>query len=108
MRQTAVGVAVLRRAVAMAAEAATAGTPDCGDAPQPEVDAPSGTAKLLLAAAIQRNSCCLWSRVSVELTQRQKVAIVALRGGTVAGTHEFILLGRMRKFAHFLRALYWC
>lgn len=90
------GVAVLRRATAMAAAALADWDVEIVETHHNQkVDAPSGTAKALLAAVdptgerpvVDGRSGIVGARVSGE------IGMHALRGGTVAGTHEVHLFG---------------
>ena len=92
-----VGVAVLRRALAMVAPALR----DSFDIEIVEthhsqkVDAPSGTAKMLLSAvdpdgAFDR----VYGREGVTGARGHEIGIHALRGGTVAGEHSVFFFGQ--------------
>ncbi|OUO46768.1 4-hydroxy-tetrahydrodipicolinate reductase [Olsenella sp. An285] len=90
------GVAVLRRATAMAAEALADWDVEIVETHHNQkVDAPSGTAKALLAAVdpsgerpvVDGRSGIVGARVPGE------IGMHALRGGTVAGTHEVHFFG---------------
>ena len=90
------GVAVLRRVTAMAAEALADWDVEIVETHHNQkVDAPSGTAKALLAAVdpsgerpvVDGRSGIVGARVPGE------IGMHALRGGTVAGTHEVHFFG---------------
>ena len=90
------GVAVLRRATALAAEALAGWDVEIAETHHNQkVDAPSGTAKALLAAVdptgerpvVNGRSGIVGARVPGE------IGMHALRGGTVAGTHEVHFFG---------------
>jgi len=87
------GVATLRR-LAREAAATLAGF-DCEIVEchhRQKVDAPSGTAKLLLEAVGATD--VVYGREGVTGVRPEgEVAVHALRGGTVAGTHEVLFLG---------------
>ena len=90
------GVAALRRATALVAEALAGWDVEIVETHHNQkVDAPSGTAKALLAAvdpagerpAVDGRSGIVGARVPGE------IGMHALRGGTVAGTHEVHFFG---------------
>ena len=90
------GVAVLRRATAMAAEALAGWDVEIVETHHNQkADAPSGTAKALLAAVdpggerpvVDGRSGAVGARTPAE------IGVHALRGGTVAGTHEVHFFG---------------
>ena len=90
------GVAALRRATALVAEALAGWDVEIVETHHnPKVDAPSGTAKALLAAVdptgerpvVDGRSGIVGARVPGE------IGMHALRGGTVAGTHEVHFFG---------------
>lgn len=92
-----VGVAVLRRAVAMAAEALNGWDTEIVETHHNQkVDAPSGTAKLLLAAIDPEGTRPVVSGREGFCGARTKdeIGVFALRGGTVAGTHEVHFFGQ--------------
>lgn len=90
------GVAVLRRATAMAAEALAGWDVEIVETHHNQkADAPSGTAKALLAAVdpggerpvVDGRSGAVGARTPAE------IGVHALRGGTVPGTHEVHFFG---------------
>lgn len=90
------GVAVLKRAVAMVAPALR----DTFDIEITEthhnqkVDAPSGTAKMLLKAVDPEDSFAhIYGREGVPGARGREIGIHALRGGTVAGIHSVYFFG---------------
>ena len=92
-----VGVAVLKRAVAMVAPALK----DSFDIEIVEthhnqkVDAPSGTAKMLLKAVDPDDSFDhVYRREGVPGARGHEIGIHALRGGTVAGEHSVFFFGQ--------------
>ena len=92
-----VGVAVLKRAVAMVAPALM----DSFDVEIVEthhnqkVDAPSGTAKMLLKAVDPDDSFDhVYGREGVPGARGHEIGIHALRGGTVAGEHSVFFFGQ--------------
>ena len=91
-----VGVAVLKRAVAMVAPALK----DAFDIEIVEThhnqkaDAPSGTAKMLLAAVDPDGSYDhVYGREGITGARGHEIGIHALRGGTVAGEHSVFFFG---------------
>lgn len=91
-----VGVAVLKRAVAMVAPALK----DSFDIEIVEthhnqkVDAPSGTAKMLLKAVDPEGSFdAVYGREGVTGARGHEIGMHALRGGTVAGEHSVFFFG---------------
>ena len=92
-----VGVAILRKAVAMVAPALK----DSFDIEIVEthhnqkVDAPSGTAKMLLKAVDPDDSFDhVYGREGVPGARGHEIGIHALRGGTVAGEHSVFFFGQ--------------
>lgn len=90
------GVAVLRRATAMAAEALAgwdAEVVECHH--NQKADAPSGTAKLLVSAIDPAGERPVVSGREGQVGSRPagEIGVHALRGGTVAGTHEVHFFG---------------
>ena len=92
-----VGVAILRKAVAMVAPALK----DSFDIEIVEthhnqkVDAPSGTAKMLLKAVDPDGSFDhVYGREGVPGVRGHEIGIHALRGGTVAGEHSVFFFGQ--------------
>ena len=92
-----VGVAILRKAVAMVAPALK----DSFDIEIVEthhnqkVDAPSGTAKMLLKAVDPDGSFDhVYGREGVPGARGHEIGIHALRGGTVAGEHSVFFFGQ--------------
>ena len=92
-----VGVAILRKAVAMVAPALK----DSFDIEIVEthhnqkVDAPSGTAKMLLKAVDPDDSFDhVYGREGVPGVRGHEIGIHALRGGTVAGEHSVFFFGQ--------------
>lgn len=90
------GVAVLRRATAMAAEALAgwdAEVVECHH--NQKADAPSGTAKLLVSAIDPAGERPVVSGREGQVGPRPagEIGVHALRGGTVAGTHEVHFFG---------------
>ena len=90
------GVAVLTRAVAMAAPALM----DAFDVEIPEThhnqkaDAPSGTAKMLLNAVDpEGNYDHVFGREGITGARGHEIGVHALRGGTVAGEHSVFFFG---------------
>lgn len=90
------GVAVLRRLVAEAASALPGWDIEIEETHhKKKVDAPSGTAKMLIEAADPEGACSLvYGREGIvgERPQRE-IGVHSLRGGTVAGTHEVHFFG---------------
>ena len=92
-----VGVAILRKAVAMVAPALK----DSFDIEITEthhnqkVDAPSGTAKMLLKAVDPDDSFDhVYGREGITGARGREIGIHALRGGTVAGEHSVFFFGQ--------------
>lgn len=92
-----VGVAILRKAVAMVAPALK----DSFDIEITEthhnqkVDAPSGTAKMLLKAVDPDDSFDhIYGREGITGARGREIGIHALRGGTVAGEHSVFFFGQ--------------
>jgi len=92
-----VGVAILRKAVAMVAPALK----DSFDIEIVEthhnqkIDAPSGTAKMLLKAVDPDDSFDhVYGREGVPGARGHEIGIHALRGGTVAGEHSVFFFGQ--------------
>ncbi len=92
-----VGVAILRKAVAMVAPALK----DSFDIEITEthhnqkVDAPSGTAKMLLKAVDPDDSFDhVYGREGITGARGREIGIHALRGGTVAGEHTVFFFGQ--------------
>ena len=92
-----VGVAILRKAVAMVAPALK----DSFDIEIVEthhnqkVDAPSGTAKMLLKAVDPDDSFDhVYGREGIPGARGHEIGIHALRGGTVAGEHSVFFFGQ--------------
>ena len=90
------GVAVLKHVVAQAAEALEDFDVEIVETHHNQkADAPSGTAKLLIAAVDpqgQREICTGRSGMTGARPKRE-IGVHALRGGTVAGTHEVHFFG---------------
>ena len=90
------GVAVLRRLVAEAASALPGWDIEIEETHhKKKVDAPSGTAKMLIEAADPEGACSLvYGREDIvgERPARE-IGVHSLRGGTVAGTHEVHFFG---------------
>lgn len=90
------GVAVLRRIVAEAAKALEGFDVEIVETHHNQkVDAPSGTAKLLLSAVDPEGECTVASGRDGMVGARpaREIGMHALRGGTVAGTHEVHFFG---------------
>ena len=90
------GVAVLRKLTSAAAEALAGFDVEIVETHHNQkVDAPSGTANLLLAAVDPEGSCAVVSGREgfVGARPAREVGMHALRGGTVAGTHEVHFFG---------------
>ena len=90
------GVAVLRRLVAEAAQALEGFDVEIVETHHNQkADAPSGTAKLLLAAVDPEGACTVANGRNGMVGARpaREVGMHALRGGTVAGTHEVHFFG---------------
>ena len=91
-----VGVAVLKRAVAMVAPALMADydVEIVETHHNQKVDAPSGTAKMLLKA-VDPDGCYdhVYGREGVTGARGHEIGIHALRGGTVAGEHSVFFFG---------------
>ena len=90
------GVAVLRRATAMAAEALGGWDVEiCETHHNQKADAPSGTAELLRRAVDPEDQLEVVSGRSgmVGARTKREIGMHALRGGTVAGTHEVHFFG---------------
>lgn len=90
------GVAVLRRLVAEAAQVLEGFDVEIVETHHNQkVDAPSGTAKLLLSAVDPDGACDVVSGRDGMVGARpaQEIGMHALRGGTVAGTHEVHFFG---------------
>lgn len=92
-----VGVAILRKAVAMVAPALK----DSFDIEITEthhnqkVDAPSGTAKMLLKAVDPDDSFDhVYGREGITGARGREIGVHALRGGTVAGEHSVFFFGQ--------------
>lgn len=92
-----VGVAVLKRAVAMAADALQGWDTEIVETHHNQkVDAPSGTAKLLLEALDPEDARPVVHGREGFCGARTKdeIGMFSLRGGTVAGTHEVHFFGQ--------------
>ena len=92
----ALGVAVLRRLAAQAAAALADFDIEIVETHHnKKADAPSGTAKALLAAVDPAGSCdVVYGREGmVGARTAREIGVHAVRGGTVAGTHEVHLFG---------------
>ncbi|MDO4537098.1 MAG: 4-hydroxy-tetrahydrodipicolinate reductase [Coriobacteriales bacterium] len=90
------GVAVLRRLAAQAAEALEGWDIEIVETHHnKKADAPSGTAKALLAAVDPTSACTVANGREGIVGERpaREIGMHALRGGTVAGTHEVHLFG---------------
>ena len=91
------GVAILKKAVAMAA-ASLRGSFDIEITEthhNQKVDAPSGTAKMLLKAVDPDDSFDhVYGREGVTGARGHEIGIHALRGGTVAGEHSVFFFGQ--------------
>lgn len=90
------GVAVLRRVAAEAAKALAGWDIEIAETHHNQkVDAPSGTAKALLAAVDPEGaSTVVYGREGiVGVRGKREIGMHALRGGTVAGTHEVHFFG---------------
>lgn len=90
------GVAVLRRLAAEAAKALEGFDIEIVETHHNQkVDAPSGTAKLLLSAVDPEGACDVVSGRDgfVGARPQREIGMHALRGGTVAGTHEVHFFG---------------
>ena len=90
------GVAVLRRLAAEAAKALEGWDIEIVETHHNQkADAPSGTAKALLAAVDPQGTCEVVSGREgiVGVRPAREIGMHALRGGTVAGTHEVHLFG---------------
>ncbi len=90
------GVAVLRRLAAQAAEALKGWDIEIVETHHnKKADAPSGTAKALLAAVDPKGSCSVTNGREGIVGERpaREIGMHALRGGTVPGTHEVHLFG---------------
>ena len=90
------GVAVLRRLVAEAAQVLEGFDVEIVETHHNQkVDAPSGTAKLLLSAVDPDGVCSVASGRDGMVGARpaREIGMHALRGGTVAGTHEVHFFG---------------
>ena len=90
------GIAVLKRLVAEAAQALEGFDVEIVETHHNQkVDAPSGTAKLLLEAVDPEGSCSVVSGRDgiVGARPQREIGMHALRGGTVAGTHEVHFFG---------------
>ena len=90
------GVAVMRRLAAQAAAALEGFDIEIVETHHNQkVDAPSGTAKLLLAAVDPDGACAVASGRDGMVGARptKEIGMHALRGGTVAGTHEVHFFG---------------
>ena len=91
------GVAVLRRLTAQAAEALKDFDIEIVETHHNQkVDAPSGTAKLLLEAVDPQGECpVVYGREGfVGARPKREIGMHALRGGTVAGVHEVHFFGQ--------------
>ena len=90
------GVAVLRRVAAQAAQALADFDIEIVETHHnKKADAPSGTAKALLAAVDPDGTCeVVYGREGmVGARTKREIGMHAVRGGTVAGTHEVHLFG---------------
>lgn len=90
------GVAVLRRLAAQAAEALAGFDIEIVETHHnKKADAPSGTAKALLAAVDPGGACdVVYGREGmVGARTEREIGVHAVRGGTVAGTHEVHFFG---------------
>lgn len=90
------GVAVLKRLAAEAAEALEGFDIEIVETHHNQkADAPSGTAKLLLAAVDPQGECAVVAGRDGMIGARpaREIGMHALRGGTVAGTHEVHFFG---------------
>ncbi len=90
------GVAVLRRIAGEAAKALEGWNIEIVETHHNQkADAPSGTAKALLAAVDPQGTCEVVSGRDgiVGVRPSREIGMHALRGGTVAGTHEVHLFG---------------
>ena len=90
------GVAVLKRLAAQAAEALAGYDIEIVETHHNQkADAPSGTAKLLLAAVDPEGACEVVDGRSgiTGVRPKNQIGMHALRGGTVAGTHEVHFFG---------------
>ena len=90
------GVAVLRRVAAEAARALEGWDIEIAETHHNQkADAPSGTAMALLAAVDPAGECAVsYGREGiVGVRPKREIGMHALRGGTVAGTHEVHLFG---------------
>ncbi|MGN0071117.1 MAG: 4-hydroxy-tetrahydrodipicolinate reductase [Atopobiaceae bacterium] len=90
------GVAVLRRLVAEAARTLSGWDIEIEETHhRKKVDAPSGTAKMLIEACDPEGTCpVVYGREGIagERPERE-IGVHSLRGGTVAGTHEVHFFG---------------
>ncbi len=96
------GVAVLRHLTAEAAKALPGFDIEIVEAHHNQkVDAPSGTAKLLLSAANLENECdVVYGREGMcGKRPAKEIGVHALRGGTVAGTHTVHFFGEDEEVA---------
>ena len=96
------GVAVLRHLVAQAAKELPGFDIEIVETHHNQkVDAPSGTAKLLLAAVNLENECdVVYGREGMCGKRPEKeIGVHALRGGTVAGTHTVHFFGEDEEVA---------
>ena len=90
------GVAVLKRLAAQAAEALVDFDIEIVETHHNQkADAPSGTAKTLLEAVDPASSCeVVYGREGITgVRPKRQIGMHALRGGTVAGTHEVHFFG---------------